>query len=150
VVSYAVEQVQAVVTFYRTRWLIEEFFKTIKTGCAFERRQLESYHALLCALGILLPIAWRLLKLRHLERTEPNAPATRVLTPVQVLILRQKARVKLSEQPSIREALLAVAALGGHLKRNGEPGWLVLWRGMAKLELMVAGWTVRDGADART
>ena len=143
-----VEQIQAVVGFYRTRWLVEEFFKAIKTGCAFEKRQLESYHALLCALAIVLPIASRLLLLRHLERTEPNTPATTVLTSVQLLILRKKGRVKLSQRPSVREALLAVAALGGHLKRNGEPGWLVLWRGMAKLELMGAGWAACEAVEA--
>ena len=141
-------QVRAVVDFYRIRWMIEEFFKAIKTGCAYEQRQLESYHALVCALAIFLPIAWQLLLLRHLARNAPEAPATSVLTPVQILILRNKAHVKLSESPTARQGLLAVASLGGHLKRNGEPGWLVLWRGMAKLDLLASGWAVRDAVEA--
>jgi hypothetical protein len=42
--------------------------------------------------------------------------------------------------------LLAVARLGGHLRQNGEPGWLVLTRGMQKLRDMEAGWAVAERA----
>jgi hypothetical protein len=140
------EQVQAVVDFYRARWVIEEFFKALKTGCAYEQRQLESYPSLLCALAIFLPIAWRLVALRDLASRAPDAPATGILTPVQLQVLRAKSRKKLGKQPTAAEALLAVAALGGHLKRNGAPGWLVTWRGMRKLNLMVEGWLACKGS----
>lgn len=43
-----------VVEYYRTRWLIEEYFKALKTGCAIEKRQLESYEAMTNLLAILL------------------------------------------------------------------------------------------------
>jgi hypothetical protein len=33
-----VEQIRAVLEIYRTRWLIEEFFKALKTGCSLENR----------------------------------------------------------------------------------------------------------------
>src|SRR6185312_4449607 len=64
---------------YRARWTIEEFFKALKTGCQFEKRQLESAHSLLNALAILAPVAWRLLLLRHLARTDRKAPAAAAL-----------------------------------------------------------------------
>jgi len=32
-------------------------------------------------------------------------------------------------EPTGRDALLAVVKLGGHIRNNGEPGWLVLGRG---------------------
>jgi len=37
---------------------------------------------------------------------------------------------------SVREFFLALARLGGHQNRrgDGDPGWLVLWRGWAKLQ----------------
>jgi hypothetical protein len=44
---------------YRGRWTIEEYFKALKTGCQYERRQLETAHSLLNALAILAPVAWR-------------------------------------------------------------------------------------------
>jgi Transposase DDE domain len=40
------EQVAAVVDAYRARWVVEEFFKALKTGCQIEKRQMESYGAL--------------------------------------------------------------------------------------------------------
>jgi hypothetical protein len=132
--------VEQIVDWYRTRWLIEEFFKCLKTGCAYERRQLESLHTLKVALGLFVPIAWQLLLLRHLAREHTTAPGATVLTPRQLQLLRVASRRSLSAQPTVGEICLALARLGGHLRQNGEPGWLVLARGMQTLHAMEAGW----------
>jgi hypothetical protein len=58
----------------RGRWIIEEFFKALKTGCQCERRQLECAHGLLNALAILAPVAWRLLLLRTSLVPRPRLP----------------------------------------------------------------------------
>lgn len=136
-----VDQVAAIVDHYRARWTIEEFFKAIKTGCALELRQLESKRSMLNALAIFAPIAWQLLTLRTLARSASNTPATMVLTPDQLQLLRvSSVRIKLPLVPTVREAMLAIAGLGGHLRRNGEPGWLTLARGFRELLVMEAGW----------
>jgi hypothetical protein len=132
---------------YRARWTIEEFFKALKTGCQFERRQLESAHSLLNALAILAPVAWRLLLLRHLARQKVRAPATSALTPKQLEVLRAVAKKPLPARASARDALLAVATLGGHQKSNGDPGWLVLGRGMHDLLLLELGWRAREAVE---
>jgi hypothetical protein len=36
--------------------------------------------------------------------------------------------------------MAAVAVLGGHLKSNGAPGWIVLGRGYLKLHRFAEGW----------
>ena len=127
------EQVLRIVEWYRTRWLIEEFFKCLKTGCAYEKRQLESLDTLLVALALLAPIAWQLLLMRYLARERPDVGATVALTQRQIAILRATpVGRRLAARPSIRDALRAVARLGGHLRQNGEPGWLVLHRGHAE------------------
>ena len=128
-------------------WTIEEFFKALKTGCQFEKRQLESAESLLNALAILSQVAWRLLLLRHLARsTKPN-PAAQALTAKQLDVLRAVAKRPLPKMPTARETLLAVAALGGHIKNNGDPGWLVLGRGMHDLLLLEMGWRAREQAE---
>jgi hypothetical protein len=133
------EQLLAIVDHYRSRWVVEEFFKSLKTGCAFEKRQLESYRALSVALAVFLPIAWRLLLARSISRLAPDAPATTVATEVQLELLRYQ--LKLSSPPSTaREATYAIAKLGGHLKRNGAPGWITIGRGFESLLLMETGW----------
>jgi hypothetical protein len=142
------KQLEEIVEYYRARWTIEEFFRALKSGCAFERRQLESYDALLRALVLFLPIAWQLLRLRTVARDTPTTPATEVLSPVQIDVLRAKSSLKLPLRPTARDVLLSVAALGGHLKNNGEPGWIVLSRGFVKLDLLTEGWIAHQSSTA--
>jgi hypothetical protein len=138
------EEIAFAVDCYRGRWTIEEYFKALKTGCQYERRQLETAHSLLNALAILAPVAWRLLLLRHLARTDSKASATAALTPKQIEVLRAVAKKPLRRYPTVREAMMAIAGLGGHLKSNGDPGWLVLGRGMHDLLLLELGWRARE------
>ena len=133
-------QVATIVDYYRSRWTIEEFNSALKTGCAYEQREFTTRHALLNLLAATLPIACQLLWLRSRARTDPSAPAEEVLTACQIEVLRSLSPRKPSAHPTAEEVLLSVAALGGHLKRNGPPGWLVLYRGMAKLLAYEAGW----------
>ena len=138
------EDVERVVDIYRCRWLIEEYFKALKTGCAFEKRQLKSRHALLNALGIFSVIAWRLLQLRALSRSEPSAPASTAISNRQISLLgkirQQQRKPALSNAPTMEEVTLAIAQLGGHIKNNGPPGWIVLGRGYESLLLLELGW----------
>lgn len=127
------ENVARIVDIYRDRWTIEEFNCALKTGCAYEARQFESRHALLNVLVLSMPVACELLALRSRARAAPETPAAEVLRQAQLEVLRALGPRKLSAEPTAREALWAVAGLGGHLKRNGEPGWNILMRGMRTL-----------------
>jgi hypothetical protein len=140
-------QLAQVVDWYRARWVIEEYFKTLKTGCAYEKRQLETRDALENALALFLPIAWQLLSLRSLARDEPGKPAADAMSASQLAVLHRVARRPLPQNPTLGEAILAIAALGGHLKRNGEPGWITLWRGYEKLLAFTAGWNLARQAE---
>ncbi len=151
-----VEQVEAVVDAYRARWVIEEYFKALKTGCAFEKRQLESLRTLVNALAVFSVIAWRLLLLRSVARLRPDAPASDALTERQVRVLQQLAhlddqgvipRIDLPPSPTAQHALAALAQLGGHIKNNGPPGWQVLGRGYESLLLIELGWIARERSD---
>jgi hypothetical protein len=142
-----VEDVLRIVDWYRARWVIEEFFKALKTGCAYEKRQLESLATLLVALALLAPIAWQLLLLRHLARDAPQRAATVVLSRRQLQLLSAiPAGARLGTAPSVAETLGALARLGGHLRQNGAPGWLVLGRGMHTLRIMEVGWAAAEAA----
>lgn len=140
-------QLLQVVDWYRARWTIEEFFKALKTGCAYEKRQIEDLHGLQNVLALFTPIAWHLLLLRSQARDEPKQPATDVLTPTQFKVLRAFARKPLPEKPTVRDAYLAIAALGGHIKHNGDPGWQTLGRGYEKLITLVEGWRAASAAN---
>lgn len=125
------EELGFVIEGYKTRWMVEEFFKAVKTGCGFESKQLESFRSLTNMLAFVVVVAYALLLARtHAKRTDP---ATEVLTEQQVQVLRACTRRPLPNPLTARDALLAVAALGGHLKNNGDPGWRVLSKGWRKL-----------------
>ena len=134
------EETLRVVDIYRSRWIIEEYFKAIKTGCRYEEKQLESYHSLMNALAVFLPIAWKLLLLRSLERSAPEEPANRILNDDQLPILRAISKKTIPENPTVKDIFQAIAGLGGHIKNNGVPGWQVLWRGYQKFLTFETGW----------
>lgn len=132
-------EVDDVVDSYRARWVIEELFKSLKSCCSLEERQLESVHSVSNAIAIYLPIAWIILRLRHLSRDYPDRPASGLISPFMLsclrLFLAKIGRKPLPAEPTSKELTWAIAGLGGHITNNGEPGLLVLNRGLAKLLL---------------
>lgn len=144
------EHVLEVVDNYRARWSIEEYFKALKTGCAYEKRQFESKHALLNMLGLVVPIAWTLLALKGAIRRKSTRPGTRLLTTRQVsvlsAVLRQRiGREVLGASPTEEEVALGLALLGGYLNKSRPPGWQILGRGLEDLLIYEAGWAIARG-----
>ena len=137
-----VDQLRFILESYRARWLIEELFKALKTGCAFEKRELESYDTLTNALAIYLPIAWQMLLLRNRAQNAPHEPAESVLSPVQIAILRATVP-KLKPHLTAVDALFAVAYLAGHFFKK-PPGWQRLAWGFERLLDIELGWKARE------
>jgi hypothetical protein len=135
-----VNQVLTVLEHYRARWLIEELFKALKTGCEIETLQLETYDALVNALAVYLPIASAILALRTTARSTPQASGSTALSPIQLEVLRLFSPMKLGPSPTVEEVFIAVANLGGYRKHKIPPGWLTLGRGMYELLQLERGY----------
>lgn len=134
------DELLRVVDIYRARWLIEDFFKAIKTGCAYSKRQLDSASTLLIALALTNPVAWLLLALRYLDRTDEELPASVLLNEVQLALLQDKAsRLKWSAEPTVHEVLNGLAYIMGYGPSKGPPGWRVLGGGLQKVLEWEAG-----------
>jgi hypothetical protein len=133
-------------------WQIEEFHKAQKTGCNVEDPQFETAEALQPMIALLSAVAVLLLNLRELSRDEATAalPASAVVAEEYVEVLSLK-RYGEKRALTVREFVLALGRLGGHLNRrsDGLPGWLVLWRGWTKLQLLVEGYRVAQRAQTR-
>ena len=127
--------------------MIEELNKALKTGCVVQDRQLESYDAILNMLALSLPVAVELLALRSLARTDPDRPATELLSKPELDALRHLSHRPLPKRPTVQDALWCIAGLGGHIKNNGPAGWQVLQRGMEKFKNFAAGWCAAKGLD---
>lgn len=144
-------QINEVIDIYRKRWLIEEFFKAIKTGCRFESHQLEDIQGLLIALTLESIIAWQLLRLRHVARADPEAPGKPLLSDVQwaTMMHLRASRGEVNRALSVNDVIDEIAKLGAHLRNNGPPGWAVLKRGLKKLNLLAEGFSLASNGYAQ-
>ena len=129
-----------VIGYYELRWLVEEYHKALKTGCATESVQLKTAGRLEAFVGLTSVVAIRLLKLKSLARTTPEVPAQRVVPRVwlQMLKLARKGLNRVHDM-TVGQFYREVAKLGGFLgrKSDGEPGWITIWRGWEKLNAYV-------------
>jgi hypothetical protein len=128
-----------VLEYYESRWLIEEFHKAVKTGCRLEARQYAAAHRLEAVAGMTSVLAVRLVQLKTLARAQPDLPAEDVVPRAWLRMLR--ALRKRPQIHTVREFFRHLAGLGGFLmrKRDGEPGWITIWRGIDKLLLAIRG-----------
>jgi hypothetical protein len=127
------------VRYYAQRWVIERWHFTLKSGCQVERLQIDDAASLQHALAVYGVVAWRLLWMTHLARTEPEQPAEAVVGPEERCVLEAALRRPVR---TTREAIRAVAKLGGFAgaPSQGEPGVKSLWLGWRQLEAMVEGY----------
>ena len=132
------EQAWTILEYYETRWSVEEFHKCLKTGCQLESRQYTKVHNLEAVTGLLSVLAVRLLQLKGVARREPHTPAEQVLPKAWLMMLRALRRKPIH---TVRDFFRHLAGLGGFLMRkgDGEPGWITIWRGLAKLLLCLRG-----------
>lgn len=135
-------EIRRVKSWYEWRWVIEEFHKGQKTGCGIEDLQFRDEDRLQPALAILSIVALTLLQLRDAAR-DPSAHTRRADETIDseaILVLSQHTVGRSCPNWSLHEYALALAKLGGYRRRNNcPPGWIVLWRGQIKLELMLDG-----------
>jgi hypothetical protein len=131
-----------VIRYYECRWLIEELHKAMKTGCRVQSRKLRTATRLEPMVGLMSVVAVRLLQLKSFARVEPDRPA-RTIVPSLWLKMLKAARKNLSRvhDLTIYQFYRELAKLGGFLgrKRDGEPGWITVWRGWEKLNMLVRG-----------
>jgi hypothetical protein len=126
------------VEWYCLRWSIELFHKILKSGCKVEDCRLSSADRLKPYLALNSIVAWRVLWITHLNRTQPDAPATLILDQHELVALYafvNNTTFLPQNIPTVRQAVLWIAQLGGFLARksDGQPGIIVIWRGLKRL-----------------
>ncbi|MEO8972239.1 MAG: IS4 family transposase [Ktedonobacteraceae bacterium] len=141
----SMEEAVQVVLWYRLRWLIERFHFVLKSGCRIEQLQLATMQRLERALATYGIVAWRLLWLTYEAREAPDASCEVLLQKEewQALYATIHQTLILPEQPpSLHEVVGWIARLGGFLARtsDGEPGVKVIWRGLRRLDDIIATW----------
>lgn len=133
------------IEWYRQRWVIEIFFKTLKSGCKIEEYQFQTFERLQRILAIDSIIAWRILFLTTLGRECPDLPASVLFEEHEWKALH--ARIYMSkdvpdEVPKLSLVMRQIGQLGGHLgrKSDGPPGVLSLAKGLYQLYSISIVW----------
>jgi hypothetical protein len=134
------EQAWERVNWYRQRWLVEDDHHCLKSGCRIEDRQVQSVDSLLRLLGLLSPLAVRLLQIRAASRAEPERPALEMIEPLLLAVVAQRSGHSPATM-TLGTFWREVARLGGYLARthDGPPGWRTLWKGWLSLQPFLEG-----------
>lgn len=134
------QEAMRIVRGYTHRWLIEDFHRTLKSGCRVESVGLRESRALLAVVALYTVVAWRILYLRDISRRCPQAPASWFFTEGEwraaALIYKL---VPETAPPSLNELAILVARMGGYGARKNDPppGAECMWRGLEKLRCYV-------------
>ncbi len=134
------EQAWKRVEWYRHRWLVEDYHQCLKSGCRIEERQLQSVDGLMRLLGLLSPLAVRLLQVREFARCAPERPASEIIEPLMLATLAARSGGS-PVTMTVGTFWTEVARLGGYLARShdGPPGWRTIWKGWLSLQTLLEG-----------
>jgi hypothetical protein len=141
----SLEDAAKCVQWYSSRWLIERYHYTLKSGCGIEKLQLSTARRLNMALATYTIVAWRLLWLTYQARVNPDLPCDAVLELNEWQSLCATIHnnpIPPEKPPSLHDAVRMIATLGGFLgrKSDGEPGVKTIWRGLRRLHDIAATW----------
>jgi hypothetical protein len=134
------EQAWERVGWYEHLWIVEDYHQCLKTGCLLEECQVQSADRLIRLLGLLSPLAVRLLLLRDLARREPERPAHEVLDADLLAVVAAQTD-QAPAQMTTGAVWKAIAQMGGYLARrdDGPPGWKTLWKGWLRVQILLEG-----------
>jgi hypothetical protein len=141
------EQALEKVDWYKKRWGIEEYHRTLKSGCRIEDRQLGDRTVWEKCLAIDLVVAWRIEHIKKLARETPQAPCSVAFEEHEwqaLLAYKRPDQPLPSTPPCVREITRLTAELGGFLGRkgDGEPGSTTLGRGLQRLHDIATGFLI--------
>jgi hypothetical protein len=131
------------VDWYKKRWGIEEYHRTIKSVCRIENRQLADRTVWENCLAIDLVVAWRIEHIKKISRESPQAPCSVAFDENEwqaLFVLKNPTQPLPSIAPSMHQMTRWTAELGGFLGgKNENPGSTTLGRGLQTLHDILIG-----------
>ena len=138
------KQLELVIDYYEKRWVIELYFKVLKSGCRIESRRFEHMDRFLPALALYMIIAWRSLYVCRVSRTHQDAPCELIYSSAEWRsvwkIVKQSKPPK--QPPGLLEMTKLVAQLGGYVNRKNAapPGPQSMWLGLQRMHDFATCW----------
>ncbi|QEG35970.1 IS4 family transposase [Bythopirellula goksoeyrii] len=138
-----VQQVRQIIAYYCIRWQIEIYFRTLKSGCRIEDRQLETLERILNCLAVYAIIAWKVMYLSRLGSECPELSCELIFEPSEwksVWMTIRKANPP-STPPPLNEMIRMIASLGGYvIRQSTRPGTQTLWFGLQRVYDLSTAW----------
>lgn len=136
--------VQRVIAYYLMRWMIEVFFKVLKSGCKIESRRFEHIDRFLPSLALYLIVAWRSLYVCRVSRTHGDKSCESVYTSAEWQSVWQMVTGNAvpKRAPKLLEMTKLIATLGGYVdrKNSGPPGPQTMWLGLQVMHIIANCW----------
>lgn len=129
------EGAEKVIGWYRTRWSIETWHRTLKSGIKVEECRLASHDRMTRFIALAAVLAWRIEWMAKVSREQPNTPIEAILNPLEIQVLQNSSRTKRRSLTTVSDAIHQIATLGGFAGRKGDgnPGSKTLWLGWISL-----------------
>jgi hypothetical protein len=137
------EQVRQVIEYYCLRWMIEVFFRVLKSGCRIEERRFDVLDRVLACLAVYLIVAWRTLYVCRLGRSYPDIDCEAVFEPAEWKATWKivKGQDPPKTPPKLGVMVKLVARLGGYVERpKSPPGPQTLWIGLQRVHDFATCW----------
>jgi hypothetical protein len=138
------ERVRQVIQYYCARWMIEVFFRVLKSGCRVEERRFEKIDRLLSCMAVYLIVAWRTLQVCRLGRGCPEISCEAVFEPAEwKSVWKVVHRAEPPDvPPRLGEIVRLVAQLGGYVnrRRGNPPGPQTIWIGLQRMHDFALCW----------
>jgi hypothetical protein len=137
------EEVLRIAKLYSQRWSIEIYFKVLKSGCGIDKIHFQSVTAIKRYIAFAMLVAWKVMLITYLPREFPDAPCSILFTDLEWRLAHKKVykdKPIPEKEPTLKEAVMLVAMLGGYQKRKDPPGIQTIWRGLTRLLDMLCGY----------
>lgn len=140
------DQVREVIQYYTVRWMIEVYFRTLKSNCRVEERQFETIDRALNALAVYMIVAWRGLMICRMGREFPHMSCDAIFEPeewksVFYFIHKQPPP---NEPPTLKQMTRMLGTLGGYVDRirKDEPGPQTVCVGLQRAHDITSCWKI--------
>ncbi|XDD52133.1 IS4 family transposase [Leptospira sp. WS92.C1] len=132
------EDAKNVISYYKSRWGIEVYFKILKSGCAIESTQFKFGDRFKACIAISAIVSWRVMMLTFLGRNVHGLKASIMFEPFEwkgAYCRLYETPQPPKQEPDLGTVLEWIAKLGGHLGRKSDspPGPLTIFKGLMRV-----------------
>jgi hypothetical protein len=148
------EQVREIIQYYTVRFMIEVFFRVLKSGCRVEERRFEHIDRMLPCVAVYMIVAWRTLMICRLGQSCPDLDCEAIFDPSEwkSVWMAVTGKKPPRQPPKLAKILPMIAQLGGYVNypnRKDPPGPQTIWLGLQRMYDLALAWNLFGPGSAK-